>query len=140
LAVTRSVAHRNQWIAVACWRACLRRGVVAMLQVRCQICSREGAGAVQRGDPLRRRRDAHWHNVWMARHGSELAGELRAAGQAVVEGSKSCWRCGRGRRRVLREGVKWCCPVRRHCSQGDSGWEVALGGVAGLVPGAMIAF
>ena len=30
-----------------------------------------------------------WHNVWMARHGSELAGELRAAGQAVVEGSKS---------------------------------------------------
>ena len=30
-----------------------------------------------------------WHNVWMARHGNELAGELRAAGQAVVEGSKS---------------------------------------------------
>ena len=30
-----------------------------------------------------------WHNVWMARHGSELAGELRAAGQAVVDGSKS---------------------------------------------------
>jgi high-affinity iron transporter len=30
-----------------------------------------------------------WHNVWMARHGRELAVEMRAAGQAVVEGSKS---------------------------------------------------
>src|SRR3979411_2178014 len=30
-----------------------------------------------------------WHNVWMARHGSELAGELRAAGRAVVEGKNS---------------------------------------------------
>jgi len=29
-----------------------------------------------------------WHNVWMARHGSELAGELRAAAGGV-EGSKS---------------------------------------------------
>ena len=30
-----------------------------------------------------------WHNVWMARHGRELAAEMRAAGQAVVAGSKS---------------------------------------------------
>ena len=30
-----------------------------------------------------------WHNVWMARHGREMAAELRAAGEAVVSGSKS---------------------------------------------------
>jgi high-affinity iron transporter len=30
-----------------------------------------------------------WHNVWMARHGREMAAEMRAAGQAVVTGSKS---------------------------------------------------
>src|SRR3974390_1980608 len=30
-----------------------------------------------------------WHNVWMSRHGRELAEELRAAGEAVVAGSKS---------------------------------------------------
>src|ERR1700741_1317117 len=30
-----------------------------------------------------------WHNVWMARHGREMAAELRAAGEAVVQGSKS---------------------------------------------------
>jgi high-affinity iron transporter len=30
-----------------------------------------------------------WHNVWMSRHGRELAAEMRAAGEAVVAGSKS---------------------------------------------------
>src|SRR5262249_60806416 len=30
-----------------------------------------------------------WHNVWMARHGRELAADMRAAGLAVVEGAKS---------------------------------------------------
>ena len=30
-----------------------------------------------------------WHNVWMARHGRELAAEMRAVGEAVVSGSKS---------------------------------------------------
>src|SRR6202161_991016 len=30
-----------------------------------------------------------WHNVWMSRHGRELVAELRAAGEAVVAGSKS---------------------------------------------------
>jgi high-affinity Fe2+/Pb2+ permease len=42
-----------------------------------------------------------WHNVWMARHGREMAGEMRAAGEAVAHGSKSlaalrswsAWRC-----------------------------------------------
>ena len=29
-----------------------------------------------------------WHNVWMARHGREIAVEMRAIGQAVAEGSK----------------------------------------------------
>jgi len=29
-----------------------------------------------------------WHNVWMARHGREMAGEMRAVGQAVADGSK----------------------------------------------------
>jgi len=27
-----------------------------------------------------------WHNVWMARHGRQLATEMRAVGEAVVSG------------------------------------------------------
>jgi len=30
-----------------------------------------------------------WHNVWMAHHGREIAGQMRAAGQAVADGTKS---------------------------------------------------
>ena len=30
-----------------------------------------------------------WHNIWMARHGRELAAELKSVGRAVVEGDRS---------------------------------------------------
>ncbi|WP_202620322.1 FTR1 family protein, partial [Escherichia coli] len=29
-----------------------------------------------------------WHNTWMSKHGRELAGELRAAGEAVRSGQR----------------------------------------------------
>jgi high-affinity iron transporter len=80
-----------------------------------------------------------WHNVWMARHGSELAGELRAAGQAVVEGSKSLLALavvvGVA---VLREGSEVVLFLYGVVAGGDSGWDVGLGGVAGLLLGAMV--
>jgi high-affinity iron transporter len=81
-----------------------------------------------------------WHNVWMARHGSELAGELRAAGQAVVDGSKSLLALavvvGVA---VLREGsevVLFLYGVI--AARSDTGWDVALGGAAGLGLGALV--
>ena len=80
-----------------------------------------------------------WHNVWMARHGSELAGELRIAGQAVVDGSKSMLALavvvGVA---VLREGsevVLFLYGVL--ATGGDSAWSVALGGFAGLALGVL---
>jgi high-affinity iron transporter len=80
-----------------------------------------------------------WHNVWMARHGTELAGELRSAGQAVVEGSKSLLALaivvGVA---VLREGSEVVLFLYGVLAGGsDSGWSVALGGFAGLVFGAL---
>jgi high-affinity iron transporter len=81
-----------------------------------------------------------WHNVWMARHGSEMAGELRAAGQAVVEGSKSLLALavvvGVA---VLREGsevVLFLYGVV--AARSDTGWDVALGGLVGLALGALV--
>jgi high-affinity iron transporter len=80
-----------------------------------------------------------WHNVWMARHGAELAGELRAAGQAVVEGKKSLLALaivvGVA---VLREGSEVVLFLYGVLAGGsDTGWSVALGGFAGLALGAM---
>lgn len=81
-----------------------------------------------------------WHNVWMARHGRELAGDMRAMGQAVAEGSKSLLALAIVVAvAVLREGsevVLFLYGVL--ASGGDSAWSVALGGLAGLVLGALV--
>ena len=89
LAVTRTVPHRNAWIG---------GGLVAGILAACVVAVFAGALSnlfAGMGQELFNATILSvavvmltWHNVWMARHGSELAGELRAAGQAVVEGSK----------------------------------------------------
>src|SRR5213076_1893771 len=90
LAVTRSVAGRNRWIG---------GGVLAGVLAACVVAVFAGAISHLFAGMGQELFNAAilcvavvmltWHNVWMARHGSELAGELRAAGQAVVEGRKS---------------------------------------------------
>src|SRR5207302_5705366 len=81
-----------------------------------------------------------WHNVWMARHGREMAGEMRTAGEAVVRGSKSLAALaivvGVA---VLREGfevVLFLYGVA--ASEGGANLGILLGGVAGLALGALV--
>jgi high-affinity iron transporter len=81
-----------------------------------------------------------WHNVWMARHGRELVAELRAAGEAVVAGSKSLLALAIVVAiAVLREGsevVLFLYGVA--AAQGGANWAMAAGGVAGLILGASV--
>ena len=81
-----------------------------------------------------------WHNVWMARHGRELAAELTAAGEAVVAGSKSLAALAVVVAiAVLREGsevVLFLYGVA--AAQGGASWSMALGGGIGLVLGSLV--
>jgi high-affinity iron transporter len=81
-----------------------------------------------------------WHNVWMARHGRELAAELQAAGEAVVAGSKSLAALAVVVAiAVLREGsevVLFLYGVA--AAQGGASWGMALGGCIGLVLGSLV--
>ena len=81
-----------------------------------------------------------WHNVWMARHGRELAAEMRAAGAAVVEGSKSLAALAVVIAiAVLREGsevVLFLYGVA--ASEGGANLQMVSGGFIGLVLGALI--
>ena len=81
-----------------------------------------------------------FHNVWMARHGRELVAELRAAGEAVVAGSKSLLALAIVVAiAVLREGsevVLFLYGVA--AAQGGANWAMAAGGVAGLLLGATV--
>jgi len=135
LAVTRSVPHRNQWIGggllAGILAACVVAGFAGALSNLFSGMGQELFNAVILGVAVVM---LTWHNVWMARHGSEMAGELRSAGQAVVEGSKSLLALavvvGVA---VLREGSEVVLFLYGVVAGGDSGWDVALGGVAGGV-------
>ncbi len=141
LAVTRTVRHRNQWIG---------GGVLVGVLAACLVAVFAGALSNLFAGMGQELFNAlilviavvmlTWHNVWMARHGSELAGELRAAGQAVVDGSKSLLALavvvGVA---VLREGsevVLFLYGVI--AAKSDTGWDVMLGGFAGLGLGALV--
>ena len=141
LAVTWTVAHRNRWIG---------GGVLGGVCAACVVAAFAGALSnlfAGMGQELFNAAILTiavvmltWHNVWMARHGSELAGELRSAGQAVVEGSKSLLALavvvGVA---VLREGSEVVLFLYGVLAGGnDTGWSVALGGLAGLALGAAV--
>ena len=83
-----------------------------------------------------------WHNVWMSRHGRELVAELRAAGEAVVAGSKSLLALAIVVAiAVLREGsevVLFLYGVA--ASQGGASWSMVGGGLVGLVLGSAVCF
>jgi high-affinity iron transporter len=79
-----------------------------------------------------------WHNVWMARHGRELAAEMRAAGQAVQAGAKSL--AGLAvvvAVAVLREGFEVVLFLYGVAAASDPGSGLAIfaGGAIGLALG-----
>ncbi len=81
-----------------------------------------------------------WHNVWMARHGRELAAELTAAGKAVVAGSKTLTALAIVVAiAVLREGAEVVLFLYGVViANGESGWSLFTGGMLGLAAGASV--
>ena len=135
LAVTRSVPHRNRWIG---------GGVLAGTLAACAVAAFAGALSQLFAGMGQELFNASilavavimltWHNVWMARHGKEMAGEIRAVGQAVAAGTKSLLALavvvGVA---VLREGSEvglFLYGVA--ASDGGSALSLAIGGIIGL--------
>ena len=81
-----------------------------------------------------------WHNVWMARHGRELAAELKSVGRAVVEGDRSMAALavvvGVA---VLREGSEVVLFLYGIAvSGGETMGSLITGGVLGLLAGVVL--
>ena len=78
-----------------------------------------------------------WHNAWMARHGREIAAEMRQIGSEVSEGAKPLTALavvvGLA---VLREGSEVVLFLYGIFAQGTSGLSLLSGGVLGIVAGA----
>jgi len=141
LAVTGSVPHRNRWIV---------GGVVAGTAAACVVAAFAGALSqlfAGMGQELFNAAILSvavmmltWHNVWMARHGREMAGEMRAVGQAVAAGTKSLLALavvvGVA---VLREGSEVALFLYGIvAADGGSVASLALGGIIGLALGAAV--
>jgi high-affinity iron transporter len=90
MAVTRSVPQRGLWISGGILGgflgACLVAVFAGVISQLFQGSGQELFNAAILGLAVVM---LTWHNVWMARHGRELAAEMRAAGEAVAAGKSS---------------------------------------------------
>ena len=141
MAVTKGVVGRGRWIAA---------GVAAGVLGACVVALFTGGLSELFGGSGQEVFNASilcfavlmltWHNVWMARHGRELVAELRAAGEAVVSGSKSLAALAVVVAiAVLREGsevVLFLYGVA--AAQGGANIGMAVGGFIGLVLGSSV--
>ena len=141
LAVTSSVPNRNSWIG---------GGIVAGVLAACLVAAFAGALSQLFAGMGQELFNAAilgiavmmltWHKVWMAHHGREMAGELRAVGQAVADGKKTLLALavvvGVA---VLREGSEVALFLYGvAASDGGSASSLMLGGLIGLALGVAI--
>ena len=141
MAATRSIPRHNIWIAAGVGAGVLGSCIVALFA---NAMSQAFAGAGQEVFNASVLIIAvvmlTWHNVWMARHGQDLALRFKAAGDAVSSGSKTLAALSVVvALAVLREGfevVMFLYGVL--ATEGASGYSVLLGGVGGLALGVLL--
>ena len=143
LAVTGSVPHRERWITggvlAGALAACLVAAFAGALSQLFEGMGQELFNAAILGIAVVM---LTWHNAWMARHGKEIAGEMRAVGQAVAAGDKPLWALsivvGIA---VLREGSEVALFLYGvAASGGGSAAMLTIGGALGLLLGAAVCF
>ncbi|MEA2860768.1 MAG: high-affinity iron transporter [Methylobacteriaceae bacterium] len=141
LAVTGSVPHRNRWIVGGVLAGALAACVVAAFAgALSQLFAGMGQELFNAAILSVAVMMLTWHNVWMARHGREIAGEMRAVGQAVADGTKSLLALavvvGVA---VLREGSEVALFLYGIiASDGGSALSLAIGAIIGLALGAAV--
>ncbi len=141
MAVTSGVAGRGRWVAGGVAAGVLGACVVALFTGGLsQLFSGNGQELFNAGILSFAEVMLGWHNVWMARHGRELAAEMRAAGEAVVTGSKSLFALAVVVTvAVLREGsevVLFLYGIA--ASEGGANAGMVIGGFIGLILGSLV--
>src|SRR4051794_11390821 len=142
MAVTRGVAGRGSWIGAGVAGGALGALLVAAF-VQVLSSAFEGVGQELFNAAILSVAVVMlvWHNIWMARHGKDVAAEMRGVGQAVVAGTTSLIGLavvvGVA---VLREGAEVVLFLYGLAagSEPGSGTGLILGGVIGLVLGALL--
>lgn len=80
-----------------------------------------------------------WHNIWMSRHGREIAAQMSAVGKKVAHGSAPVWVLGSAiALAVLREGAEVVLFLYGVAAGGANPAQMLFGGAAGLLVGALM--
>jgi high-affinity iron transporter len=138
MAATRGVAGRGRWITIGIGGGVLGAAIVAMfagvISDAFQGAGQELFNAGVLGVAVVM---LMWHNAWMARHGREIADEMRRIGSAVSEGAKPLTALaivvGLA---VLREGSEVVLFLYGIMASGTSGSALLVGGLLGIAGGA----
>lgn len=141
LAATRGIVRRGAWVSAGVVAGLVGAGLVALFA---DVISSAVAGAGQEvfnaSVLLFAVTMLGWHNVWMGRHGREMAQQMNAMGQAVKEGERPLHMLavvvGLA---VLREGsevVLFLYGIAT-AQQGQSG-QMFTGGMLGLLAGGAV--
>src|SRR6202050_3897692 len=141
MAVTAGVPRRGRWIAGGVTAGVLGAGVVALFTGGLsELFGGSGQEIFNAGILGFAVRSLTGHNVWMSRHGRELVAELRAAGEAVVAGSKSLLALAIVVAiAVLREGSEVVLFLYGVAApQGGASWAMVAGGFVGLILGSSV--
>ena len=138
LAATQGVAGRGRWIWIGIGAGVLGAAVVAafagVISEAFQGSGQELFNASVLGVAVVM---LMWHNAWMARHGREIAAELRQVGADVSDGAKPLTALavviGLA---VLREGSEVVLFLYGIMASGTSGMSLLSGGLLGIAAGA----
>lgn len=138
MAATRGVPDRSRWIMIGIGAGVLGAAIVAMfagaISEAFQGAGQELFNASVLGVAVIM---LMWHNAWMARHGREIADEMRRVGTAVSEGAKPLTALaivvGLA---VLREGSEVVLFLYGIMASGTSGSALLVGGLLGIAAGA----
>ncbi len=138
MAATRGVAGRGRWVTIGIGGGVLGAAIVAafagVISEAFQGSGQELFNACVLGVAVVM---LMWHNAWMARHGREIAAEMRDVGTAVSEGAKPLTALaivvGLA---VLREGSEVVLFLYGIMASGTAGSELLIGGVLGIAAGA----
>ncbi|MGC2780313.1 MAG: FTR1 family protein [Bradyrhizobium sp.] len=141
LAVTSAVPYRLRWIAgglfAGLFGACIVASFAGALTQLFEGMGQELFNAAILSTAVIM---LTWHNIWMARHGREMAHELRTIGQAVAEGAKPMVALAMVIAiAVLREGSEVALFLYGVAASGDdTGGALLGGGVLGLLLGVAV--
>ncbi len=141
MAASRGIKRRGWWIAAGC--AAGVSGAVLVAWFANQLASAlEGVGqeVFNASILLTAVCMLGWHNIWMSRHGRELAADATRLGREVAAGTRSLYAmaavCGIA---VLREGsevVLFLYGIA--AASGGGGAGMLMGGALGLLAGAAV--